>query len=176
MIIFTAKLIIMKRELIILMSATMIGCSAPKESASTVKENSITESHTYALPPVVVYKTTKDYYDKVPVGLSSDKKSIVSFPGKGDVRMGDGYATPVRLHDGYLLDRRGVGRNSAFTDITYEEYAKIENVTRKMLMEHILDSEPFEEMWVGEGRRVSSDSINAIIDSKKLGDVMKRVL
>ncbi len=68
-----------------------------------------------------IYKTSGDYADRVPVTLNAAGTEVVSFPSPSDLID----ATPVRLADGYLLDRRGVGVNTAFTRYTYAEYGKL---------------------------------------------------
>src|ERR1035437_2915807 len=81
-----------------------------------------------AMPEVLVYKTKGNYKNLVPVLLSPDRKRVVSYPGPGDLKTGDEYAVPVLLHNGYLLDRRGVGWHTAFIKLTYEEYSKLTTV------------------------------------------------
>ena len=68
-----------------------------------------------------IYKTNGDYADCVPVTLNASGTEVVSFPSPSDLTD----ATPVKLADGYLLDRRGVGVNTAFTRYTYAEYSKL---------------------------------------------------
>ena len=48
-------------------------------------------SSVQAAPPVVIYKTAKDYSRHVPVGLSEDGQTIVSYPAVSDVKVGDKY-------------------------------------------------------------------------------------
>lgn len=36
-------------------------------------------------PPVVVYKTRKDYFKCVPVSLSADKSSVIGYPDPIDL-------------------------------------------------------------------------------------------
>lgn len=74
-----------------------------------------------ALPKTVIYRTDGDYARYVPVTLNDDRNALVSFPAPGDVRGGN----PVALADGFWLDRRGIGPNTAFTRWTYEEYAAL---------------------------------------------------
>ena len=62
-----------------------------------------------ALPKAVIYRTDGDYARHVPV------------TAPGDVRGGN----PVALANGFWLDRRGIGPNTAFTRWTYEEYAAL---------------------------------------------------
>jgi len=78
-----------------------------------------------AFPPVLIYKTKADYYYHVPVVLTPDKKGLASYPGVKDIYFNGDYAYPVRLHDGFLLDNRGIGPNVAFLTYTYEEYGKL---------------------------------------------------
>ncbi len=67
-----------------------------------------------------IYKTNGDYADNVPVTLNADGTAVVSYPAPTDLAG----ASPVPLRDGYLLDRRGVGKNTAFTRYTYAEYSR----------------------------------------------------
>lgn len=69
-----------------------------------------------------IYKTSGDFDNLVPITLSADGRSVVSFPAPSDLT---GQSTPVKLTDGWLLDRRGVGRHTAFTRYTYAEYAAL---------------------------------------------------
>ena len=73
------------------------------------------------LPMARIYKTNGDFADRVPVTLNASRSGLVSFPAPSDLRGGE----PVRLDDGFLLDRRGVGPNTAFTRWTYAEYAAL---------------------------------------------------
>lgn len=99
--------------------------------------------------PVVVYKTKADYFDKVAVGLNDSKTAIVSYPSPGDLKAGGEFALPVRLKKGYLLDRRGLNINSAFTSFTYEQYAAMESAPSvEKLFGSIIDKDPFVEFHV----------------------------
>lgn len=73
------------------------------------------------LPMAHIYKTNGDYADRVPVTLNASRTGLVAFPAPSDLRGGE----PVKLDDGFLLDRRGVGQNTAFTRWTYAEYAAL---------------------------------------------------
>jgi len=99
-------------------------------------------------PPVLVYKTKANYNNLVPVILSDDKTTIVSYPDPTDIKTASGFAVPVLLHEGYLLDNRGIGKNVAFLNITYQDYAAFENVPNlKMLYNLIRDKDPLTELW-----------------------------
>jgi len=132
-----------------------------------------------ALPHVLVYKTKSNYRELVPVLLSVDKTKIVSYPGPGDVKTGSDYALPVLLHKGYLLDRRGVGLNSAFTKYTYEEYGKLkEPPSTKELYNMIVDKNPLVELYdcgIRDNNKNSVGQLNLLIDKKQLNKKCKRM-
>ena len=121
-------------------------------------------------PHVIVYKTKADYRLNVPVVLSEDKTKIVSYPAKEDIKNIDGFTYPEKLKNGYLLDKRGITKNTAFLDITYEEYfnlsGEIDITTIK-----ILDPDPFTEIY-DCGNLTSYNNvkkqINEIIESERL--------
>jgi len=85
---------------------------------------------------------------------------------------------PTLLHEGYLLDNRGLGKNVAFVKINYEDYSKLQTVqTLKELNNLIIDKNPLIELYDCGIRPGSIDEINQInqinqinklIDSKKL--------
>ena len=123
-----------------------------------------------ALPPIVVYKTTKDYSKNVAVTLSEDKKTIVSYPAPSDVSE---RSYPTALCKGYLLDNRGITPNTAFLSITYEEYAKLKKIpTTEELFQLIIDKNPVKKMYIC-GRGGAHDSIvpelNALIKKRFKG-------
>ena len=99
-------------------------------------------------PKVIIYKTTKDYSRLVPVLLSDDKKSIVSYPDIKDVYYKGMLAYPTQLNDGFLLDNRGISGNVAFLSLTYDEYSKL-TVTPAPgeLMKMIIDKQPITIMY-----------------------------
>lgn len=68
------------------------------------------------MPKARIYRTNGDYRDKVPVNLDAARSTVVSYPAPTDLT-----ALPVQLADGYLLDLRGIGPNTAFTSYTYAE-------------------------------------------------------
>ena len=75
------------------------------------------------LPRAIVYKTSVDVFDKVPLVMNAGHTSLVSFPAPSDIRDSQ---LPLRLADGWLLDRRGaIGPNTVFTRYTYAEYAAL---------------------------------------------------
>ncbi|MEI8086414.1 MAG: hypothetical protein WCG93_09390 [Paludibacter sp.] len=123
-------------------------------------------------PHLIVYKTKADYYNFVPVILSDDKTEIISYPDPIDVKLGEKLQLPTLLHDGYLLDNRGIGKNVAFVKIIYEDYSKLQTVpTLRVLYSLIIDKDPLIELYDCGIRTGSNDDINKInnlIDSNKL--------
>jgi hypothetical protein len=81
-------------------------------------------------------------------------------------------AYPTPLADGYLLDNRGVGVNSVFLKLTYEEYSKLAQVPSLAEMQAmILDKDPFLRIYnLGTRSRFKDEvvEINNIINKNEL--------
>ena len=125
-----------------------------------------------ALPHVLVYKTRKDYHDRVPVVLSDDGTKIVSYPAPSDVTAGNGYLAPVPLHNGYWLDKRGISKHTAFLKWTLKEYSALQNVpSEEELMKMVLDKNPVTELCdcgTLSTQQNSVKQLNSRIDKKLL--------
>ncbi len=130
-------------------------------------------------PPTYVYKTTANFTDKVPVGLSDDQQKIVSYPHPSDLKKGETLMLPTQLAKGYWLDNRGIGPNTVFIDMTYEQYNNLENApTVDSLMAMILDKKPFKELYNCGNRSAFNNAeqqINELIKSKQLKKRCKKV-
>lgn len=114
-------------------------------------------------PQVFVYKMKKDYSNNVPVIMDSGRKRIVSYPAPGDLKRGDGYATPTKLKDGFWLDNKGIGPNVAFLSYTYEEYSKLKQTpTMEELMNSIIDKNPLSYHAFCGRRNDYKDIVNEI--------------
>ena len=99
-------------------------------------------------PDAIVYKTKADYYHFVPIALSEDGKTVLSFPHPKDLLTNGILAVPTRLKKGCLLDNRGIGTRVAFTRYTYPEYAALASAPSvDQLMNSILDANPIKEMY-----------------------------
>jgi hypothetical protein len=108
-------------------------CSNAKKATATTEDNQVDavtaatvqggKKKSSMVPKATIYKTNGDYNNNVPITLSADGKSVVSYPAPSDI---SSTSTPVALKDGYLLDRRGINENSAFTRYTYSEYAALQ--------------------------------------------------
>lgn len=99
-------------------------------------------------PPVMIYKTQKDYSLYVPVILAPDHQSIVSYPDIRDVYFEGKLSYPLILAGGYWLDNRNVGINMAFLNFTYEQYSQLESTPLPIeLIKHILIADPLTELY-----------------------------
>lgn len=117
---------------------------------------------------VIIYKTTKDYSDLVPVIMDAGRTKIVSYPAPSDLFFRSELAKPTGLKKGYLLDNRGINENVAFLKYTYETYSKLtEAPSLKEMMLNITDKYPLKEMIYCGKRNQYKDEIkelNALID------------
>lgn len=105
----------------------MVGCKSSADTATV--DSQIAAPPISGMRPakavakVHIYKTNGDYDNYVPVSLDASRKQIMSFPAPSDLSES---SMPVKLDNGYLLDRRGVGENTAFTRYTYKEYMALQ--------------------------------------------------
>lgn len=114
-------------------------------------------------PDAIVYKTTKDYSDLVPVIMNSERTQIVSYPAPSDIYYKGELAKPTVLKGGYLLDNRGINKNVAFTSYTYEEYSKLKNTPSiDVLLSRIVDKYPLTEMINCGIRSQYTDEVNGL--------------
>lgn len=128
----------MNRIIIITFVVFLASCSTTKINTGMINEQA----------PIIVYKTVADYDIYVPVGLNSSGDQIVSYPAPADLYYNGELALPVKLKEGYRLDRRGIGAQSAFTSYTYEEYSKMDAPpSLQELYDHILVKNPFVELY-----------------------------
>lgn len=163
-----------------LISLISISCSNhmnPDKSQTPDEGNQMAATGNQAGPPVIIYKTREDYFDKVPVTLSEDKTEVVSFPGIKDIYYKGSIAYPTRLHNGFLLDNRGIGPNSAFLDYSYEAYSKLPATpTANELVDKILDKDPFMVTYNCGSRFEYKDAVvelNRHIDENNFGSFTK---
>ncbi len=124
-------------------------------------------------PQAVVYQTTKDYANLVPVIMDSEKKKIVSYPAPTDVFYRGVLAKPTALKNGYLLDNRGINENVVFLNYTYEEYSHLpEAPSLDEMLFRIVDKYPLKELINCGLRSQYKDEIkelNALIDANFAG-------
>jgi hypothetical protein len=166
-----------KSFLILIISSLIItSCKTAKQSENAAKQTMTTNTNN-AGPHAIIYKTTKDYSDNVPVTLSEDKKKVISYPDKGDVFYKGKLAYPTKLENGYLLDNRGISATTAFTKYTYEEYSKLKTTPdTETLFNSIIDANPFTEIIDCGSRYRFKDEVtelNAEIKSGKIKEYPK---
>lgn len=98
--------------------------------------------------PIIVYMTNENFNHNVPITMNESKDIIVSYPAPSDLYFEGELALPLKLNLGYLLDRRGINLNTAFTSFTYEEYSNLEVAPSiEELLENIIERDPFLEMY-----------------------------
>lgn len=129
---------------ILLFGAMISSCCSAKKAENTSNDLKASSPG----PKVIIYQTTKDYSMLVPIVLSDDKSTIVSYPDIKDVYFKGVLAYPTQLHKGFLLDNRGISKNSAFLKLTYEEYSKLDKTPyADQLMKMIIDKDPITLMY-----------------------------
>lgn len=117
-------------------------------AAGCVGMQKLEQAEQLAAPQVMVYKTKADYFNKVPVLLSEDHQSILSYPDPKDLLQNGQLLLPTRLAEGYLLDNKGIGVHTAFLDLSYREYAALISAPKPTdLWERIIDKDPFTELY-----------------------------
>jgi hypothetical protein len=164
--------IIYSNKILFFLVLFFMGCSrsvAPSGAPVSAKQ---VESSVPS-PPCLIYKTSADYTKNVPVIMSDDGTTIVSYPDVRDLFYKGVLAYPTRLNDGFLLDNRGIGPHVAFLSVTYEAYSKLDMTpSLSELIGLIIDKDPLIEMYQCGSRSQYADpeaELNAIISSGKLG-------
>lgn len=159
------------------------GCTVQQKSNNEMSHNAPTKAapqpFVAAQARVVIYKTAKDYSNNVSVTLSNDKTTIVSYPHPADLVLGKNLALPAPLHNGYLLDNRGINKNVAFLKYTYSEYSKMKEApSLQELQRSIIDKDPLTELWDCGPKANFTDvqqQLNEWIDKGTLQEKCKRL-
>ena len=127
-----------KITLLIAFLTSLVACKNTQVSSTVTRQEE----------RVIIYRTHADHYEHVPVTLNEAKDRLSSFPAPSDLFYEGELALPVKLKDGFLLDRRGIGPLSAFTSYTYEEYSKLQAPPGPQeLLESVIDRDPFESLY-----------------------------
>lgn len=154
-------------------------CSTMQKNKRTEEKNKVQETilDFSAGAPTMVYKTKKEYDDKVAITLSDDKKKIIGYPHPKDVLSNGKLATPTKLSNGYLLDNRGLSKNVAFLKVTYEDYSKLSSAPQIVEMEQmIIDKDPLTELCDCGNRnqfKNEIDELNTLITTNQLNKCKK---
>ena len=150
---------------IIIVAGLFTACCTAKKAAT----NQSVKTVSVPGPKVIIYQTVKDYSNLVPITLSDDGKSIISYPDVKDVYYNGTLAYPTQLNKGFLLDNRGINQNVAFLNLTYEAYSKLPvTPSPDELMKMVIDSKPVKTMYSCGVRSTYKDiekELNSKIDA-----------
>ena len=148
----------------LMMSSAIISCCHSGKISQKAAATGIPGPH------AIIYQTRNDYSQLVPINLTADKKSVESYPDVKDVYFGGKLALPTQLHDGWLLDNRGISPNSAFISLTYEQYSKLEKTpAAEELLRMVIDKDPVTKIFDCGLRTDYKDVVNELnrhIDEK----------
>ena len=150
---------------ILLISSIFSSCNTNKRAVHARKKAPMSIPG----PQVIIYQTTKDFSQLVPIIMSDDKKEIVSYPDIKDIYFRGTLAYPTVLHNGFLLDNRGIDKNVVFIRLSYEEYSKLTYTpSADELMSMITDTQPIRIMYSCGNRTAfknTEEELNLKIDS-----------
>jgi hypothetical protein len=169
------------RILILFVLITAVGCKSKHAGEANGKVVSIAHfSPSFAPgPPVLVYKTRKDYSSFVPVILNKERTKIVGYSHPSDLIIGDSLLVPSPLVQGYFLDKKGINENVAFLTLTYQEYVKLKTLpSLAQMYDLILDKEPLLEICNCGNKSAFTDQIdqlNSLIQAGQLRTVCKGI-
>lgn len=157
---------------------SIAGCVTNNKSTNKASDKTKANTETEfspqftAGPPTIVYKTSSNYNNLVPILLSDDKTQIVSYPHPSDLKNGVTYLIPTYLNEGYLLDNKGINKDIAFLKLTYEEYSRLPNApTLNELYNLIIDKNPLTEMCDCGNKNAFiniESQLNSLINNKVL--------
>ncbi len=126
---------------------------APEAAPAKAPERTVS-----MLPRALVYKTSVPCADNVAISLNPAGNAVQSYPAPGDVTAA---SAPVELPGGWYLDRRGLGPNTAFISLTYEEYSRLKQApSPEQLMKMIIPGAEVTEM-----RRLDMSPSQAVADT-----------
>lgn len=124
---------VLKSPSLIMLMLIVISCSTTKKNVeentngreevaelTTIKDRPLSDVH--YIPHAVVYKTNGNFNDNVPIQVSADGKTLISFPAPTDLNSS---SLPLVLTEGWLLDRRGVSVDTRFTSYKYSNYESL---------------------------------------------------
>jgi hypothetical protein len=165
------------RYSIVLVVLLALACKSKphsKESAETLYRPNFSPG-----PHVLVYKTSGDYRNNVPVMMSENDSDIVAYPHPGDIKATESTVYPTILKNGYLIDNRGISNHVAFLKLSYSDYAKLDSVPAlSTLKSWIIAKNAITEMCDCGDRSGYTDiekQINDIIDQDSLHTICKKV-
>jgi hypothetical protein len=97
---------------------------------------------------IIVYKTKENYRKNVAVSINREKNEVLNYPDPSDIAKHK--PLPIKLKSKYLLDCRGIDTNTAFLQLTYKQYAKLNIIPSDsfILSNLIPESKPIIEFHV----------------------------
>ncbi|MGZ5303277.1 MAG: hypothetical protein ACXWDO_04140, partial [Bacteroidia bacterium] len=120
-----------------------------------------------------------EYKKNVAVTLSDDKSEVIAYPGTNDVFYRGLPAYPYSLKDDYWLDNRGINKNTAFIDMSYEAYSKLPEPPSPLeLYEMIIDKDPIIEIFNCGNRnqfRNEISELNDMIEDSTLTKLCRKI-
>jgi hypothetical protein len=152
----------MKNLLLILASAIILfSCKSKQKIEST---NTVGATQT-----AIIYKTTADFSQNVPITMNSSRTEIVSYPAPTDLYYNGKLAQPTLLKNNYLLDNRGITENVVFLKYTYKQYTQLKEApSLTEMMQNILERYPLME-YINCGARTNTTNeikhYNSLIDN-----------
>lgn len=118
----------------------------------------------------IIYRTRGNYNQLVPIRLANEKTVIARIPIIEEIKAMKEEIEPIVLNNGFLLDRANININSAFIDMTYEDYADLKEVPElSKFFKLIIDDEPFVDFYECENN-FTIEEINLLIDEHKLAE------
>lgn len=128
--------------------------SSPDSRVQPATQESPLVSPYSEVAPIVLYQTKGDYRTLVPVQLRGG--SVISYPSRVDLGTPEHFATPILLPSGYLVDRRGITRNTAFLHLTYEQYYNLpQDPSASEILRWVYDRDPLTFLALCDRRHFS---------------------
>lgn len=144
---------------IIAFTLLVVACKSSKQIEKKMEVmNNTTKSTVNRI--AIVYKTTKDFSDFVPVIMNAERTKIVSYPAPTDLSIS---SKPIALKNGYLLDNRGITENVVFLNYSYEAYMSMKVApTLTDMQKNIKDKYPLKELIYCGSRYQYKDEVNEL--------------
>ena len=122
--------------------AVMVSCATTankpdKQQSPQTSADGLVVNPNRHLPKAIVYRTNIPVDNHPTVKVSDSGNELISYPDPRDIR---GESRPIKLTDGWLLDRQGgISKNSRFLKYTYDEYSALPMVpSTSELLESIM--------------------------------------
>jgi hypothetical protein len=125
-----------------------------------INQNKSVENNSLSMVPapnVIVYQLNGEWQNLVPVTLSKDKSTIVAYPSSIDLER---MPTPIQLKHNWWLDMRGISKNTAFLNVSIEEYKTWkETPPLSELMSKVKVLKPFKRIYNCGNFQINEESL-----------------